>query len=142
LGCGQERRGYVLAKTPSEAVALADEAFNRGDIEGMLAFYEDQAILLFEPGRSVRGRIALRSVFEGLLPLRPIAKHDATHVIESGDIALWTSKWSVSGISPDGTPIHRTGCNSVVFRRGVDGGWRVAVENPWGALVLEASSDS
>ena len=98
--------------------------------------------MLFEPGRQVRGKAALRGVLERLLALKPIAKHDQTHVIESGDIALWTSKWNVNGIAPDGTLISRTGCNSVVFRKGIDGGWRVAVENPWGSAVLEPTSNS
>ena len=130
----------MLATTPEQAVVLADEAFNRGDLDGMLAFYEEQATMLFEPGRPIRGKVALRGVLERLLALKPIAKHHETHVIEAGDIALWMSRWSISGIGPDGIPVSRSGCGSVVFRKGTGGGWRVAIENPWGSAVLEPPS--
>jgi ketosteroid isomerase-like protein len=132
----------MLAASPSEAVALADAACNRGDLDGMLAFYEESAVMLFRIGQPVRGKEALGSVLKTLLALRPVASHDESHVIESGDLALWTSRWTVHGTAPDGSSIVRTGCGSAVFRRGPDGGWRVAIENPWGASVLDTLADT
>jgi uncharacterized protein (TIGR02246 family) len=132
----------VLATSPQEAVALADAAFNRGDIDAMLEFYEADAVLLFEPGRAVRGRAALADALRSLLTSRPTAAHRKQHVIEAGDLALWTSQWSVTGTAPDGSPMSVSGCNSVVFRRGADGGWRVAVENPWGSAILDVPAAS
>ena len=37
------------------------------------------------------------------------------------------------------TTVAIDGRNSVIFRKGSDDGWRVAVENPWGAAVLDAT---
>jgi uncharacterized protein (TIGR02246 family) len=133
---------HVLALSPDQAVDLADEAFNRGDIDGMLAFYEEEAVMLFEPGRAIRGRVAIRAALQPLMTAKLIAKHEARYVIEAGDIALWISAWSVIGTAADGVPMSRNGRNAVVFRRGVDGGWRVAVENPWGAAVLDGQNSS
>src|SRR5215831_18109721 len=130
----------MLATTPREAVDLADAAYNRGDLEGMLAFYEEGAILLFAPGQLVSGKAAIRELLKTLLPANPVAKHDRSHVIECGDLALWTSAWSVTGTRPDETPISQTGRGSVIFRLGTDGGWRVVVENPWGSAVLDWAS--
>jgi len=130
-------RFAMLARTPQEAVDLADAAFNRGDLEGMLAFYEEGAVMLFAPGQLVSGKMAIRDLLKTLFRGNPVAKHDRTYVIESGDLALWTSTWSVTGTGADGTPISQTGRGSVIFRRGSDGGWRVAVENPWGSAVLD-----
>ena len=131
----------MLARTPQEAVDLADAAFNRGDLEGMLAFYEEGAVMLFAPGQLVSGKAAIRGLLKMLLRANLVAKHDRSYVIESGDLALWTSAWSVTGTRPDGTPISQKARGSVIFRRGSDGGWRVAVENPWGSAVLEWASD-
>jgi len=128
----------MIARTPQLAVEMADEAFNRGDLDGMLAFYEDGAVMLFGPGQIVAGKAALREALTQLLAMKPVAQHEKTHVIEVGDLALWTSRWSVSGTGPDGSPFVQRGTGSVIFRKGADGGWRVAVENPWGSAVLDS----
>src|SRR4051812_29532713 len=128
----------ILAGTPHQTVALADAAFNAGDLDGMLSFYEEGATMLFGPNDRVTGKAAIRTVLARLMPLKPFAQHHESHVIESGDIALWTSKWSVVGTGPDGAAVQRSGVGSVILRRGEDGGWRVAIENPWGAAVLDA----
>ena len=127
----------MIARSPREAVRLADEAFNRGDLEGMLAFYEDGAVMLFAPGQMVSGKPALRDALRPLLGMNPTASHERVHVIVKDDIALWTSDWSVSGSANDGAPTSQRGRNATVFRRGPDGGWRVVIENPWGAAVLD-----
>jgi ketosteroid isomerase-like protein len=127
----------MVAKTPQEAVAAADDAFNNRDLEGVLAFYEDGAVMVYEPGRVARGKAALRQVFQNLLSFNVVAKQEKTDVVQAGDIALWTSKWSVSGTMQDGTPFTRGGFGSVILRRHSDRGWRVAVENPWGPAVLD-----
>jgi ketosteroid isomerase-like protein len=127
----------MLAKTPKEAVTAADDAFNSRDLEGVLALYEDGAIMVYEPGHLATGKAALRQVFESLLNLNAVAKQEKIDVVQAGDIALWTSKWSVSGTAQDGTPFTRGGFGSAILRKHSDGGWRVAVENPWGPAVLD-----
>ncbi|MET0753933.1 MAG: hypothetical protein ABWZ66_11190 [Pyrinomonadaceae bacterium] len=37
-----------------ETVEKLDEAFNRGDIEAVLEFYEDDAVVVLEPDRKWR----------------------------------------------------------------------------------------
>ena len=44
----------MLASNPQEVVEQLDEAFNRGDIEAILDFYEEEAVLVTEPGRFER----------------------------------------------------------------------------------------
>jgi uncharacterized protein (TIGR02246 family) len=130
----------MIAGTPSSAIQMADEAFNRGDIEGMLALYEEGATILFRPGEVLTGKSAIRKAFRQLLEMKPIAAHERSHVMEADDIALWLSKWSVSGTAPDGSAICRRGDGSVVLRKGADGGWRVAIENPWGSAVWDSEA--
>ncbi len=127
----------MLTQTPQEAVKAVDDAFNRRDLEGVLAFYEDGATMVCEPGRLATGKAALRQVFENLFSLNAIARQEKINVVEAGDLALWTSRWSVSGTMQDGTPWARGGFASAILRKHSDGGWRVAVENPWGPAVLD-----
>ncbi|HEY0408065.1 MAG TPA: nuclear transport factor 2 family protein [Pyrinomonadaceae bacterium] len=127
----------MIAHTPLEAVDLLDEAFNRGDLETILGFYEDGATMVVEPGRLATGKDELRAAFQWILSnMKGIARQEKTHVIESGDIALFTSRWNYSGTAADGAPMSRQSYASVVLRRHSDGGWRVVVDNSWGPAVL------
>ncbi|HEX8090828.1 MAG TPA: DUF4440 domain-containing protein [Blastocatellia bacterium] len=119
-----------------ETVEEIDEAFNRGDIEAVLDFYEDGAAVVLEPGRLAHGKDEIRRAFQGLLALDGIAKQIKTNVIEAGDIALFTSKWSFSGKAPDGTPFTRESFATAVFRKQTDGKWRCVIDNSYGPAVL------
>lgn len=128
----------MIARTPLEAVELLDEAFNRGDIEAVLEFYEDGAAMVAEPGRLVKGKAELRQVYEWIFNnIKGLATQEKTHVIETGDVALFTSRWSFNGTAADGTLVSRESYASVILRQQVDGGWRVVVDNSWGPAVLE-----
>jgi uncharacterized protein (TIGR02246 family) len=127
-----------MARSPLEVVELLDEAFNRGDIEAVLDFYEDGATMVVEPGRLAAGKPELRRVYEWIFSnIKGAAKQEKTHVIEAGDIALFTSKWSFSGMTMDGNSVSRDSYASVIMRKQGDGEWRIAVDNSWGPAVLQ-----
>jgi ketosteroid isomerase-like protein len=124
--------------SPLETVELLDEAFNRGDLEAILNSYEEGATVVLEPGRLASGKAELRSAYEWILRnIKGVAKQEKTYVIETGDIALFTSKWNYFGTASDGTPVTRESFASVVLRKQVDGNWRIVVDNSWGPTVLD-----
>ena len=126
-----------MARSPLEIVELLDEAFNRGDIEAVLDFYEDEATMVVEPGRLAAGKTELRRVYEWIFSnIKGAAKQEKCHVIEAGDIALFTSKWSFSGMTLDGNSVSRESYASVIMRKQRDGEWRIVVDNSWGPAVL------
>jgi ketosteroid isomerase-like protein len=51
--------------------------------------------------------------------------------VSSGDIALYSTKWTLSLMGPDGSPVKMNGKGGVVLRRQPDGQWLIAIENPW-----------
>jgi ketosteroid isomerase-like protein len=53
----------MLATTPLEAVKELDDALERGDLEAVLSFYEDDAVVVVEPGRLARGKKDLGEFF-------------------------------------------------------------------------------
>ncbi len=128
----------MIAEHPLDAVRLVDEAFNRGDLEGVLALYEEGAVMVYKPGTVYRGKAELREAFTGLLSLKATARQEQTFVLEAGDLALFTSRWTVKGTTPDGKVIARGGCGSTTLRRQAQGGWRIAIENSWGEAVLDS----
>ncbi|MEO6926980.1 MAG: DUF4440 domain-containing protein [Rhodanobacter sp.] len=126
----------MLASTPEEAVKMLDEAFGRADLDGVLAFYEDEAVLVIEPGRVARGKDELERFFLHVFALKGHATQIETKVLESGDIALFTSRWQFVGTTPDATPFQKESIATSVFRRGIDGGWRMVIDNSHGPAIL------
>ena len=72
----------MLADSPEHAVELLDHAFNHGDIDAVLGFYESSAVVVTEPGRLARGTDELRRFFERVMRSGASAKQLRTHVIE------------------------------------------------------------
>jgi len=126
----------MFKSTPLQAVLDLDDAFTRKDLEAVLSFYEDSAVLVIEPGRLARGKEELRRVFAYLFTLNGKAHQIQTNVIESGDIALFTSRWSFEGIGPNGESFKKESIATSVFRKGQDGTWRMIIDNSHGPAVL------
>ncbi|MDQ3817093.1 MAG: SgcJ/EcaC family oxidoreductase [Acidobacteriota bacterium] len=120
-----------------ETVEKLDEAFNRGDLEAVLDFYEDGAVVVLEPGRTVQGKAGLREAFQAIFALDGVARQIKTAVIEAGDVALFISKWNFSGKTTDGTPFSRESIATSVFRKQADGRWRCVIDNPYGPVLLD-----
>ena len=126
------------AQTPLEAIELLDELFNRGDLEAVLSFYEEGATIVVEPGRVAAGKVEIRGVYEWIFAnIKGSARQEKTHVIEAGDLALFTSRWRFDGTALDGTNVSRESYASVILRRQPDGRWLIVVDNSWGPAVLE-----
>ena len=43
-----------MATTPQEAIDQADEAFNRGDVDAVLSYYEENAVWVVTDRKSTR----------------------------------------------------------------------------------------
>ena len=123
--------------TPIDTVNELVDAINRGDLEAALALYETDAVLMAQPGQMARGRNELRSALGGFIALKPQLRSEAQKVLEAGDIALYTSHWTLQGKDPSGKAVAMQGDSSDVLRRKPGGRWLIAVDNPWGAQILE-----
>ncbi|BCJ57119.1 hypothetical protein Jiend_05410 [Micromonospora endophytica] len=40
--------------------------------------------------------------------------------------------WAITGTTADGAPVDLRGTATDVARKGADGFWRYAIDNPWG----------
>jgi ketosteroid isomerase-like protein len=75
--------------TPHEAVKALDQAFARRDMEALLAFYEDGAAVVTEPGRMIRRKEDVRKFFTQLFATNGEAHQLDSHIIEADGIALF-----------------------------------------------------
>ena len=56
-----------------------------------------------EPGKRVTGIDAIRDAWTGLVASKTRVVIESHEAIESGDVALYCTRWSLSGTGPDGT---------------------------------------
>lgn len=61
---------------------MVDDAFNRGDLEAVLDFYEATAVVEMEPGKLARGTAELREFFKRVMG-SGASKQLKTNVIEA-----------------------------------------------------------
>jgi ketosteroid isomerase-like protein len=118
------------------AVEMLDDAFARRDLEAVLSFYEDDAVVVVEPGRLARGKVEITRFFQFLFTLNGRAEQLQTNVIECGETALFTSRWRFVGTSPGGVPFEKEAVATSVFRRNSGGNWRMVIDNSHGPAVL------
>jgi uncharacterized protein (TIGR02246 family) len=123
--------------TPIDTVNELSDAINRGDLEAALAPYEPNAVLVAQPGQLARGSTELRAALGRFIRLKPELRSETQSVIEVDDMALYTGRWTLRGTDPSGETMTMGGVSSNVLRRHRDGRWLIAVDNPWGAKILE-----
>jgi uncharacterized protein (TIGR02246 family) len=122
------------------AVDAVDEAYNRGDLDAVLDCYENNAVVVVDPGgKLARGKVELRRAFEKIMPPNGSAKQLRTRVIEADGIALFISHWTHSGTDPSGNTFAWQHTATTVFRKQADGQWRALIDNPFGPAVLGQS---
>lgn len=123
-------------QAPATTVDQLVEAINRADLEGAVALYEKDGVLIAQPGQVARGSAELKNALAGFIAMKATLRSDAQQVVEAGDVALYLSRWSLVGTGPDGRPISMAGESTDVLRRQKDGRWLIAVDNPWGTRIL------
>ncbi len=121
-----------------QVVERLDRAFNEHDLEAVLGFYEDHAVVVTEPGSTARGRAELRAFFEHAMNSGASARQLKTHILEADGVALFLSRWVLDYTDPDGEACSRAFVATTVFRKQPDGGWKALIDNAFGPLVLGA----
>jgi uncharacterized protein (TIGR02246 family) len=112
-------------------------AFQNKDIEGVLATYEQNAVVMFEPQQPVVGKERIREAFNEFVGLNPHYTFSSHEVYISGDIATHIAPWTMTGQLPDGTKIEQSGLSVAVLRKQNDGTWLMIQDNPHGQILLK-----
>lgn len=118
-----------MDQKPGQIHRNFQEAFNRHDLEGLVALYEPGAVLVNFTG-PVTGLAAIREAYAGFLAMRPTIELETTGVFQADEIALLHGKWVLRGTGPDGGEIRNEGRNAETVRRQADGRWLFVIDNP------------
>ncbi len=113
------------ATSPEQICHLFQQYMAEGDIEALLNIYDPEAVFLNSSGEIKHGKQGLRA------ELAPFASAKATfdfrikQIIQSGDIALMHTQWTVSSPQPFSTYAIE------VARRQPDGTWCWLIGDPF-----------
>lgn len=120
------------ARTPEDCDRLFEDHVNAGDVEAVVALYEERGSLVQRDGAVATGHAAIRAVISRLVAIRTALRNDVVRVVEAGeDLALLYNDWSMSARTRDGNPIQTAGKAIEVVRRQPDGTWRFAIDDPY-----------
>jgi ketosteroid isomerase-like protein len=112
---------------------LFGAAYNDNDLEGLLALYESDALLDFGAAGLVRGQGAIRAALEPFLALRGRLSYERRFCIVSGDLALLSIAFTLTGgRAPDGSSVEASGATVELARRQPDGTWKYVIDLPNG----------
>jgi ketosteroid isomerase-like protein len=107
------------ARRPEEIGDLFLKRANAGDVEGVVALYEPDAVLAFPKGQLTVGHDQIREAYAAFLAGRPVLESAGQRApIVNGDIAL------TSTLLPNG------GATVEIARRQPDGTWRWMIDQP------------
>ncbi len=105
------------AAQPEDLGRLFFARANAGDVDGVVALYEPDAVLAGPDGRMARGTAAIREVYARLLADRPGFTGEVRPPLRVADLALTSSRFS-------------GGATAEVARRQADGTWRWVIDQP------------
>lgn len=129
----------MAGSTPETMHEHFMQAFNSGDLDGLMDLYEPGIVFVPQPGQLAEGTDQVREALKGFLALNGPIDLRPISIMQSGDLALIVSHWSLDGTGPDGTPLSLASNTVEVVRRGDDGSWRYVIDNPWGAPPPETT---
>jgi len=127
----------MAAASPQELAASFAAAIDRRDVAAALEMWSEDAAIVAADGSLVRGRAAIGAALQSLVANGTRVQIDIASLFVAGDIALASGSLTLSGEGERGAYEQRSS-STVVYARGADGRWRIALDAPWG---LPASLD-
>lgn len=123
----------IVVNRPEEMNLGFDAAFNSGDIQLILTLYESDAKLMPSSGKLAVGADEIRALYRDWFALKGVMHSETQYCIESDNIALLRTKWSLKGTDMDGHTVVICGDAIEVIRRQPDGSWRYIIDHSLGA---------
>ncbi|MET8153771.1 YybH family protein [Actinoplanes sp. NPDC049668] len=126
----------TTASSPQHLMSLFAERAAAGDVDGLLALYEPDAVFEPQPGTSLRGPEQIRAALDGFAAMRPRIEYiGAGGCVIVDDIALVSNTWTMAAPLPDGGSHRDGGVSADVLRRQDDGSWLILIDQPRGTVT-------
>jgi uncharacterized protein (TIGR02246 family) len=102
-----------------------------GDLEAAVALWHDDAAIVQPDGQLVSGRESIAAALKALIDNGVELTIELAAVYGAGETALGTGTLTMSASNGHGDFDHSSEA-LVIYRRDDDGGWRIALDAPWG----------
>lgn len=113
----------AVAHEPEELERLFVERVNAGDVEGLVALFEPDALVAHAPGEVAVGIEAIRRMFQEMVATgEHLTLGDQQPSLRVGDLALGSTRLADGGVTAE------------VARRQADGSWRWIIDR-WNILA-------
>ena len=111
-----------LPEKPEHVHQALATAWNTGNVDNVLALYENNGVLVPELGRTVSGKAKIKEALLGFLEVKGTFEIKTMYCVTYNDIAISRSLWSIR-VHPDQSHSKRTLIQDVtpirVTRRGL-----------------------
>ena len=129
-----EQNEYEKPMTARRVDEIFQEAMNEADLDKAMSLYDENAVFVQEPGKPpIIGLGNIRAVLEEFQAIKPKLKVEIMQFVEADDVAFFTLKWNITGISPEGEEINMSSYDGNVVKRQADGSWKTIIDNPFHA---------
>lgn len=120
---------------PATALRAADaaltEAVTKGDLERIMSFYADDAVLMPMAEETVTGKAAIRDEWKhvlGIPGLQTVSALKQVDVSRSGDMGYSRGIYTSRMVGSDGSIVSEPGKWLTVWKKRDDGNWHIVVE--------------
>jgi ketosteroid isomerase-like protein len=108
-----------VATEPNDLGRYFIERANAGDVDGLVALYEPNAVLAFPPGNLATGQAEIRKVYEQFVAAAPVLSPGRQHpALVTGDLALTAATLTNGDVTVE------------IARRQPDGSWLWVADQP------------
>lgn len=121
----------MSSQQPADVSALFERCFADGDLEGLVALYENNAVFP-TPRGILNGHEQNRATLKAYLDSGAKLVFGESLVFPTGNLALIHTPWTMW--MPDGS--SSAGANAEVVRRRPEGSWKFAIDNLDGTALL------
>jgi ketosteroid isomerase-like protein len=121
-----------LAAAAQDALHLFIAALSAGDVRGATACFTREACLITPDGTAIHGRSEVAGILDQLRARRTEISVEQLVVRQAGDVALAGGRLTIRSDGPEGARIEQSCDPSAALRR-VEGGWKIAILDPWAA---------
>jgi ketosteroid isomerase-like protein len=114
-----DSKDRARAARPEDLNRLVLERLNAGDVDGLVALYEPDAVLALPDGGTATGREQIRTAYERMLADQPTFEPgEQRPTLRGGDLALTSVRLVGGGVTVE------------VARRQPDGTWLWVIDQP------------
>jgi len=121
----------MAAPTPDELPRLFAAAVNAGDTRAAMELWTGDAAMVSFDGSVLAGEGAVEGAVRALIEAGTSIEIEVERVFGAGEVALALGTLTMRGTDGDGRPFEARSSSMAVYTR-QDGGWRVALDAPWG----------